>query len=367
MSLTDTERKALRKRCSSIVSGFRETTPAESFRELATWCEANAIDHDHYGEGSLVSDFEAKVATLLGKPAAVAMPSGIMAQLAAVRIWAGRKALPRFGMHPTSHLIGHESEAYAALMHLHGVSIGDRGKPMVAKDLESVAEALSCVIVELPIREAGGQLPGWDELDALKALANARDVPLHMDGARLWETLPFYGKSYAEIADGFASIYVSLYKGIGSFAGAMLIGDGDFIAEARLWRRRMGGTLPHLSPLIAPAAMRFDARLALMPSLHARTLAFATGLQALPGVRVNPAIPQTNMLHLSIDAPADALLDARDRVAERTGTWLLSHARVAEVPGWSISEIYVGDTLLAIDDAQLMPLFAQLLADARRR
>jgi len=365
MPLTDPERKALRQRCSLIVSGFREPTPAEAFRELAAWCEANAVAHDHYGDGKLVTDFEAKIAVLLGKPAAIVMPSGVMAQLIAVRIRTEMKGLARFGLHPTSHLLGHESEAYAALMHCHAVPVGERLSPMRAKDLESVKEALACVLVELPIRESGGRLPSWDELDALKATANARGIPLHMDGARLWECAAYYGRSYAEIADGFASIYVSLYKGIGSFAGAVLVGDADFIATARLWRRRMGGTLHHLSPLVAPAAMRFDERIALMPALYERTLAFAARLQALDGLRVNPAVPQTNMLHVAFDAPVDALLDARDRVAERTGAWLLNHAWVADVPGWSIAEIYVGDTLLDVDDTQLMPLFDQLLTDAR--
>ncbi len=93
-----------------------------------------------------------------------------------------------------------------------------------------------------------------------------------MDGARLWECAAFYARGHAEIADGFASVYVSLYKGIGAFAGAVLAGDDDFVAEARLWRRRMGGTLHQLAPFVASAAMRFDERLATMPALFERAL-----------------------------------------------------------------------------------------------
>ena len=365
MSLTDTERKALRKRCAVIVSGFRPQTPAAEFAALATWCESNDVDHDHYGEGPLVDTFERKVAALLGKSSAVFMPSGIMAQLCAARIWTERARLPRIGLHPTSHLLAHEQESFAALMRLHAVPVGHRPKPMVAADLEAIAQPLACAIVELPIREVGGLLPTWDELDALKAAARARDMPLHMDGARLWECGPHYARPYAEIADGFSSVYVSLYKGIGGFAGALLLGDDDFIAEARLWRKRMGGTLARLSPMVALAAMRFDERLASMPALHARAVAFAASLKPLPGIRMTPAVPQTNMLHLMLDAPCDALLDARDRLAEETGHWLLGGASPAEVPGWSICEITVGDALLAVDDASLLPLYRRLMDDAR--
>ena len=70
------------------------------------------------------------------------------------------------------------------------------------------------MIVELPIREAGGKLPTWDQLAALKAAARDRGIPLHMDGARLWESTAFYDLPHAALCDGFASVYVSLYKGI---------------------------------------------------------------------------------------------------------------------------------------------------------
>jgi threonine aldolase len=361
MPLSPEQRLALRKRCPLVLPGFDIPDAAGEFRQLADWCAREGVDHDVYGKGELVEGFERKIADLLGKPAAVFMPSGVMAQLAAVRTWTETARLPRFGMHPTSHLALHEEQAFAALMHLHGVPVGDRLRPMVAADLEAVGQALACVIVELPIREAGGQLPSWDELEALKAAARARGVALHMDGARLWESAAFYARSHAEIAAGFDSVYVSLYKGIGSFAGAMLAGDAAFIAQARLWRSRMGGTLYHLSPMVAAAAMRFDARLALMPALHERTLAFASTLRRQPRLRVNPEVPHANLLHLHFDAPAEAVMQARDALAEEAGCWLFDKVRPTDVPGWSVVEIYVGDRMLAVDDARIGALFAQLV------
>jgi threonine aldolase len=360
MPYTPEERAALRAACTLIVPGFHVPDAAGEFRQIADWCERHQVRHDTYGQGALVEDFERKIAALLGKPAATFMPSGVMAQLTALRIWTEAARLDRFGLHPTSHLVHHEEQAFSALFALHGVPVGDRLRPMTAADLAAVAQPLACTLVELPIREAGGQLPSWDELEALKAAAQARGIVLHMDGARLWECAAYYAKSYAAIAAGFGSVYVSLYKGIGAFAGAVLAGDEAFVAQARLWRRRLGGTLYHLSPMVAAAAMRLDERLAIMPALYQRTLSLAAALGQRSFLRVNPAVPHTNMLHLYFAAPAEAVAQARDQLAQASGCWLFDGVRSAEVPGWSLTEIYVGDRLLALDDAQLMPWFDQL-------
>jgi threonine aldolase len=361
LPLSPEDRQKLRERCSVVVPGFRWISAADDFQQIADWCAANGVAHDSYGEGALIEDFERRIAGLVGKGAAAFMPSGVMAQLAAVRIWTERARLPRFGLHPTSHLIGHEREAYEAVFGLHGAVVGDRLRPMTAADLAAEQSPLACLIVELPIRAAGGQLPTWDELEALKAACRERQIALHMDGARLWESRAFYGRTHAEIAEGFASVYVSAYKGLGGLAGAVLAGDTDFIGEARIWRRRMGGTLIHQSPMIASAALRLDARLAVMDACYARALSLAAALAAIPGLKVNPATPHTNMMHLYFETPAETLLDSRDAIAERDGWWLFGGAKPAEVPGWSVTELYVGDNLLALSDADVAPRFRELL------
>lgn len=347
------------------IPGFKSLSPAEEFKALAAWCEARGAQADVYGDGGLLAEFERQIATLLGKEAAVFMPSGVMAQLIAVRLYTERASLPRFGLSPNSHLAIHEQEAASSLWGLHAVPIGTRLRPMLASDLESQGQPLACALVELPMREAGGQLPSWDELEALKVQAALQQLPLHMDGARLWQCRAFYQRSFAEIAAGFASVYVSVYKDIGGMAGALLAGDAHFIANARLWQRRMGGNLYQQTPLVASAMMRFEQRLALLDRCHQRAQDLALALSALPGVRVNPAVPQTNMLHVHIDAPTDALNQARDEIAEKDSAWLFGMARATEVPGWSYIELTVGDHLLGLDDAQVVGLFERVLKNAR--
>jgi threonine aldolase len=367
MPATPEDRLRRRQACHTVFPGFRALAPAEEFRALAAWCEANDVQHDTYGESRVLQDFERSVAERLGKPAAVLMPSGTMAQLIAVRIWTQRAGLDRFGVHPTSHLLLHEREAYQALLRLHGVPVGDRHRPILAADLEAAHQPLACLLAELPCREIGGQAPDWPALEALKAAAAAAGVPLHMDGARLWECGAFYGRSYAEIAEGFASVYVSTYKGLGGLAGAVLAGDAAFIDEARLWQRRLGGNLVNQTALVASAAMRLEARLASLPACYQRALSLAEGLGALAGVRVNPATPQANMMHVFFDAPAEAVLARRDEIAATDGVWVINDPRPTDTPDWCVTELYVGDTLVDLDDAAVFARFASLLASAGSR
>lgn len=366
MNSIEEQRGRLRASCTVELKGFSQATPAQMFQEMAEWAQSNDVTHDVYGEGSFIQHFEEKVAKLLGKQSAVFMPSGVMAQLIAVNIWCERSRLQRFGVHATSHLLLHEKQSYQALMHLHGVTIGHRLRPILPQDLSAVAEPLGCLVIELPAREIGGQLPQWEELVALKKTAAQSGIPLHMDGARLWETKAFYQRSYAEIADGFSSVYVSAYKGLGGIAGALLAGDSDFIQQARLWLRRLGGNLVSQTPLVVSTAMRFDKQLAMLEACYQRTLSLATCLQTIPGIRILPRTPQVNMFHAYFDADIAALLNARDNIARQHGYWLFNNLEGTEVPGWCKTEFYIGDSLLQMSDVQILDLFSELMGQVNK-
>lgn len=364
------EQDALRRRCAVVVSGHGEDAPGAELARVATWCREHGWHADRYGEGALVGDFEAKVAALLGKPAAVFMPSGTMAQQIALRIACERAGRFHIAMHPTSHLELHEEHAYARLHSLRASLLGERRRPTSARDLAELGDAPGALLVELPAREIGGRLPPWTELAALSALAQVRGIWRHMDGARLWEAREYYAPAtYADVCAQFDSVYVSFYKGIGALAGAILLGPEDFIAEARIWRRRHGGTLVQLHPFVASAAMRFDTQLGKMAAYRARAVAFSAALADIDGLTVEPHPPQVNLFHLHLRAPTEALNAARDRIAREDGAWLAPRFSPEEAPGTAGVEIYVGDSLLAMpssDDRTLLaPLYAKLLAFAR--
>ncbi|MEM9379632.1 MAG: beta-eliminating lyase-related protein [Planctomycetota bacterium] len=355
------ERVALRAR-STRVHGHGPTSPAEVLRRAAEWCEESGYDFDVYGTGPLIEDFEARVAALLGFPAARFMPTGKVAQNVAMRAWAERAGTTHFGMPPTSHLELHEERAYAHLFGLRATLVGPADRPLLAGDLEAVPERLAALLVELPSREIGGQLPTWEELEELKGAAAARDVRLHLDGARLWESAAHYGRAYDEICAGFDSVYVSFYKGIGGLSGAMLLGPESFVRECEVWQIRAGGRLYTLAPNVASAAMQFDERLARMPEYHGHAVAIAEAIGAVDGVATLPCVPHTNLMHVFVERSFDAAHEARDRVAEAHGLWLFDRASEADAPGHVRFEWYVGDAALALNPAALGACFAALMA-----
>ncbi|MEP7156098.1 MAG: beta-eliminating lyase-related protein [Betaproteobacteria bacterium] len=354
-------RASLKRQCNRLVSGHPAPLPQNEMLAIADWMSANEYDIDNYGSGKLIADFEAKVATLLGKPAAVFMPSGKMASLIALRIWADRAHNVDIGMHRTAHLELHEEHAYKELHGLRAHFLGKPDETITAKDLKRYDKPLSAVVIELPMREIGGRLPAWDDLVEQRNIASGRSTKMHLDGARLWEALAFYkDKSYADITALFDSVYVSFYKGIGGLSGAMLLGDEKFIADARVWLTRHGGTIYQQYPLVASAAMRFDSRLARMQAYYRRALALAEVLGTLPGVTVTPAVPQANLMHLRFSVPVEKWEYARDHLAASERIWLGAARTVADKNITEI-EIYVGEGLMNLSDNETITAYQKLL------
>ena len=288
-----------------------------------------------------------------------------MAQVTALRLASADRNNAPVALHPTSHIFVHERSNYQLLDHFDALQIGDRHRPFTAADLEAIPDRLGAVGLELPMREIGGQAPAWDELEAIKAHFQARGAHLHMDGARFWEAAAGYGKSVADIAAGFDSVYVSLYKGIGGLGGAMLAGSQDFVARAAEWFRRQGGNVIHRSPYIVSAAMQFDERLAAVPAYFKRTEFLYEALRAHPEIRVNPARPAANMLHLHLPVSRERALAIRNALAERHGVWLFNRINHGVLPDTSYFELYVGDNLLHAPDDKVVEALALLSAELR--
>lgn len=348
--------------CHTVFPGHRARTPAQMFAAMAAWCEQNKVAHDVYGSGALIEEFERKVAALLGFEAAVFCISGTMAQVTALRLACEDRASRLVALHPTSHIIVHEKSNYQLLGHFHALQAGDRHRTWSVDDLATIPDKLGAVAMEVPMREIGGQNPSWAELDAIKEHCRQRGAHLHMDGARLWEAAAGYGRSPRDVAAGFDSAYVSLYKGVGGLGGSLLAGSASFVARAAEWFRREGGNVIHRSPYVVSAAMQFDQRLAAFPSYFARTKWLYEELRAHPLIRPNPAQPQANMLHLHLPVPRERALAIRNQLAEQHGTWLFGRASHAALPDTSVVELYVGDNLLDMPDQSVRDALARFSA-----
>jgi threonine aldolase len=361
-------RNAAYRHSTRMLIAHGRQTQAAWLRELADWIEeaAGGADPlpDRRGHGAEVTDLEEEVAGLLGKPAAVLMPSGIMAQQAALRAWTERSGPNTVGLHDKSHFLVYELDAIRELHGLRPVVVTEPPRPTLASDLAKIPEPLGVLTVELPLRDCGHVLPTWDQLAELSAAAAHRGVPFHLDGARIWESTAFLGHSCAEIAGLAESVYVSLYKGLGGLGGALLAGPEDFIADARRWRVRHGGHLPSLFPLAAAGRLGLRRYLPQMGAYVAKAREIAAEIQASGVGLTYPAPPHTNTFRVFLTAPADALNLAVVTHAEDTGVWSFPRDfRDTEVPGWAMAEFIVGDATMPWEPREVV----DLLADLRRR
>ncbi|HEX6797606.1 MAG TPA: beta-eliminating lyase-related protein [Ktedonobacterales bacterium] len=358
------ERRAIFDGCQRWLSGHGRLSLRATMEALAAEAGEGETD-DVYGSGALIEDFEHEVAGLLSKEAAVFMPSGTMAQQIALRIWSERTGRNVVAFHPTCHLELHEEHGYQRLHGLRARLVGESHRLLTLDDLSHVAEPVAALLLELPQREIGGQLPEWDDLVAQTAWARERGAGVHMDGARLWEAAPYYGRSYAEVAALFDTVYVSFYKGIGGISGAMLLGPAEFVTEARAWQRRHGGNLRSLAPYVLAARHGLRERLGRFAAYHERALAIARALSPLPGILLKPDPPQTHMMHVYLRGDAERLMDAIAAIAREERVALARGLRGCELPGYCMFELSVGDAAFALSDDEIAGYFRRVMEQGR--
>ncbi len=356
----DDDLDVLRARCTRFLNGHG---PQDAARVLATIPADTELDR--YGNGGVVAVLEAEVATLLGKPAAVFLPSGTMAQQSVLRVHADRHGSRTVGFHPACHVDRHEGRGYERLHGLTGRPLGDASRLLALSDLEAVAEPLAVLLLELPQRDLGGQQPAWDDLQAQVAWAREHGSALHMDGARLWESAAGYGRAPGEVAALFDTVYVSFYKGVGALPGCCVAGSADVIAEVREWRRRMGGTLFGLWPAAASARTCLAVRLPRMRAYREHAVAIAAALADLEGVQVVPDPPQVPMMHVLLRTSQDAFAAAARKLATERGIWAARpQPSMTADPSMLRLELGVGDATCVLTPAEIREIFAELVGAA---
>ncbi|HWD97245.1 MAG TPA: beta-eliminating lyase-related protein [Acidimicrobiales bacterium] len=324
-------------------------------------------DVDYYGVGGAVSALEAKIATLLNKPAALFLPSGTMAQQIALKVHAQRRGRKSVAFHPACHLDSHEERGYELLHDLFAIPVGPRNLPLTAASLALVREPVGALLIELPQRDLGGTLPSWRELNAQVQWARDRGAAVHLDGARLWESSSYYRKSFAEIASLFDSVYVSFYKGLGGITGCCVTGEQDLIDEVSVWRTRHGGRLFGMWPYAASALSVLETRLPRMGKYYRHAVAISKALDDLPDVEVMPAIVQSSMMHVRLKVSPDELRDRALDIAQRRKVWTFARPYVEEGGSSLRIEFTVGDATLDFTPEEIRDLIDQLAHPTKRR
>jgi threonine aldolase len=353
-------REQIQRSCTRFF-GHPPKTIREQLLEIAGAAEEDEYP-DRYGGGDLLESFEREIAQLLGKEAAVFMPSGTMAQQIALRIHCERCKLRTVALHPQSHLLVSENGALTRLQGLQPIPAGDRNRLYALEDLCAIPERIGALLLELPERNIGGALRPWSEVEAIAQWAKDNGVGLHLDGARLWESQPYYGMPLADIAKPFDTVYVSFYKILGAVAGAALAGPRDVMDEARAWQWRHGGRLVQQYPMVVSARLGLQRYLPRVPQYCARARAVAQILLEFENVSVTPNPPPTNMMHVYVRGDRERLQDAALQIAQETRVWMPAGWNTTAIPEWTMFELTCGEGSLTIPDDEVRDLFSRLFA-----
>ena len=295
------------------------TRPSQAMRAAM----ANApVGDDQYGEDPSVNLLQERVAALLGKPAALFVPSGTMANQIAVKLLARPGDDVIVGQ--TAHMMWFEAGAAAANSGVQFTAIG-HGGTFTADEFRAAAKPRGHIVlpptmlvaIENTHNMGGGLVFPQDEAVAICGTACDLGIASYLDGARLFNAAAASGASLAALAQPFDLASVALSKGLGCPVGSVLAGSAALIAEAVTARRRFGGALRQSGILAAAGLYALDHNISRLADDHSNARLLAERLAGLPGVRLDLATVQSNIViwEMTPDVPDAAIIVARAKDA----------------------------------------------------
>jgi len=283
---------------------------------------AAAVGDDQYGEDPTTNELQARVAALLGKDAALWLPSGTMANQVALRV------LTRPGddvvVSRESHAVWHETGGSAANAGVQLTEIGERGVFDAATFIAAVKPRehgiyppTTLVEIENTHNRAGGVVFPQADIEAICVAARERDIATFLDGARLWNAAVATGRSEAELAAPFDLVAVSLSKGLGAPGGSLLAGTRALIGRAVRHRRMLGGAMRQVGIFAAAGLHALEGHRARLADDHVHARLIAERLARSAGIEIDLASVQTNIVvfRLAPGAPDAATFVATARAA----------------------------------------------------
>src|SRR6202162_1212621 len=278
-----------------------QTRPTPDMREAIARAE---VGDEQIGDDPSVNVLCERVSDLLGKQAAVFMPSGTMCNVAATLVHCrpGDEILA----HETAHIIGREGGAHDGLGGFQITALpGTSGK--FTPDTFRAAlhprtryqPPQTVVSVEQTANIGGGTIWKKSDLDAIVQIAKSSGLATHMDGARLPNACVATGISARDMAAGWDSAWIDFSKGLGAPVGAVIAGNSDFIDEVWRWKQRLGGSMRQAGICAAACTYALDHHVDRLAEDHANARALARGLSQINGMEVQE--PETNLVFFKPD------------------------------------------------------------------
>ncbi len=307
-----TERKWIDLRSDTV------TQPTQQMREAMFNAQ---VGDDVYGDDPTMNELEKKAAEMLGKEAALFMASGTMGNAVAVMSHTNRG--DEIILSDTAHIVAHEvggaavlSQAFVRTLHFeNGIFDAEQIRSAIRDRSNIHYPRTGLICVEEPL--ATGKVVPLDKLQAVYKMAKEEGLPVHMDGARIFNAATALGVDVKEIAACADSVMFCLSKGLCAPVGSMLVGSREYIERARRNRKMLGGGMRQCGFLAAAGLIALEVMTKRLQEDHDNAKYMAQRLQQIPGVSLDMSSVEINMVFFKLDAPQQVIDTLPEKMLEQ--------------------------------------------------
>lgn len=293
------------------------TQPTQEMREAMYRAQ---VGDDVYGDDPTMNELERKAAEMLGKEAALFMASGTMGNAVAVmsHIQRGNEVI----LSDTAHIVAHEvggaavlSQAFIRTLHFKDGLFDAEQIRAAIRDRSNIHYPYTGLIcVEEPL--ATGKVVPLERLQKVYKMAKEENIPVHMDGARIFNAATALGVDVKEIAACTDSVMFCLSKGLCAPVGSMLVGSKEYIERARRNRKMLGGGMRQCGFLAAAGLIALEVMTKRLQEDHDNAKYMAQRLQKMPGVTLDMNSVEINMVFFKLDAPKEVIDSLPEKMLE---------------------------------------------------
>ena len=309
-------------------SDFRSDTVTRPTPEMRRAMAEAEVGDDVLGDDPTVNKLEELAAATMGKEAGLYVPSGTMGNSVALKAWTHE--LEEVIVEARSHVYNMESTSMTLVSRVMPRPLPSRRGAMDPADVAAAVRLpsvhtpqTSLICVENTHNNWSGAVLPLENLKALRGVADRHRLRLHMDGARIFNASTASGVPVKEYASYCDSVMFCLSKGLSAPVGSMLVGPRDFVAYGRRIRKALGGGMRQVGVLAAAGLLALTKMPARLHEDHERARRLANALAGLPGIKIDPADVETNIVIFDVDHPRLSVPALLERMKEK-GVWALS-------------------------------------------
>jgi len=301
---------------------LRSDTVTQPTGEMRQAMASAEVGDDVYSEDPTINKLEARAAEIFGREAAIFVPTGTMGNQIAVKLHTGpgqeilceeRGHIFNYEMAMASWFSGCIVRPIPAPQ---GILSWDRIAPKLSPGIYYIAQT-GLIALENTHNMAGGSVMPVNVMEEVCERAHEKGIPVHLDGARIFNASVALGKPVAEITRKFDSVMFCLSKGLGAPVGSMLVGSCKFIAEARSVRKALGGGMRQAGVLAAAGLIALEKSPLRLHEDHANARYLAESLAQIPGIKLDMATVQTNIVIFDVSGTGMPASDIVTRLKER--------------------------------------------------